>query len=235
MDCYITETDDTYEYKVEDVPPEYRDTLSHFFFSEVENGYQKIYQKSTLMFPHDISILIRNFQEGLPRMIRQFLDVESMKWETVLEETIQILDRYEINWWLAGSAACSARGIAISPHDLDIMTYRSEIGKFEKAFADTTIEPFHHVTDWIVKGFGVAFLGGRVDFAFEPEDASDDYGRLDCGVYASNHLEEIEWNRHSIRVPPIELHIQANAGRNRTERVKLIESYIEQNRSPVDS
>ena len=232
MDCYFTETDDTYEYHVEAVPPGYKDILGHFFFTEAGDGYQKIYPKDTLMFPHDSSILNRNFQEGLPRMIRQFLDVESMKWETVLEETIQILDRYEINWWLAGSAACSVRGINISPHDLDIMTYRSEIGKFEKAFTDTTFEPFHRVTDWIVKGFGVVFLGGRVDFAFEPEDSSDQYGRQDCGVYASNHLEEIQWNGHSIRAPPIELHIQANVGRNRTERVKLIESYIEQNRHP---
>ena len=70
MDCYITETDDTYEYKVEDVPPEYRDTLSHFFFSEVENGYQKIYQKSTLMFPHSDPQLPRRAAKNDPSVSR---------------------------------------------------------------------------------------------------------------------------------------------------------------------
>jgi len=231
MNCYITETGETYEYTIEHVPSEYGDILSHFFFAQTENSYQKIYQKETFMFPHNWSILNDNFQKYLPRMIKQFLDIELLKWEDVLEEVIQILNRYEIKWWLAGSAACSVRGIHISPHDIDIMTYRSEIGKFENAFTNHILEPFNHVTDWMVKGFGVVFLNGRIDFAFDPEESSDDHGRLDCGLYASNHLEEIQWNGHPIKVPPIDLHIQANRNRNRTERLSLIESYIDQNRS----
>jgi len=162
----------------------------------------------------------------LPRMIDQFIGTEAMPWEDTLSETIEILKAYDIAWWLAGSGACAARGIDMAPHDIDIMTYLEEVPKIQKAFEAYTVEPFHFVSDWITKGFGVVFLGGRVDVAFEPADDADQYGKLDYGVYASEHLEEIAWHDHRIQVPPVELHLPGNESRNRHDRIKLINDYI---------
>ena len=170
--------------------------------------------------------MIRNFRKYLPRMVEHFLEQDPLDWETALQETTETLYRHGIRWWLAGSAACSVRGIDIAPHDIDIMTYLSEVPKFRDAFARHRFEPFHHVTGWVVKGFGVVYVNGRVDIAFDPEESSDANGILDCGVYASQHLEEVAWNGYRIMVPPVELHIAGNESRGLQKRVELIKAYI---------
>jgi len=106
------------------------------------------------------------------------------------------------------------------------MTYKTEIRKIEQAFGQHAVEPFQHVADWVVKGFGVVYFNGRIDIAFEPEETVDEYGRVDFGIYAMNHLETIHWRGHSLKVPPVELHILSNRRRKRTNRVQLIEEYI---------
>lgn len=218
------------EYQVRDLPvnfeQQYREILKHYYFSDQNNILVKSFRKDTLMFPHDCSLLEERFGTNLETMIKHTLGHAKMDWALCLETVAEIMQCHEIKWWLAGSAACAARGINISPQDIDIMTYKSEINKIEKAFKEYLIEPCHHVSNWIVKGFGVAYLNGRVDLAFEPEESSDSYGRLDYGYYAMNNLETIDWRGYQIQVPPVELHIPSNKVRNRTDRVRLIEDYI---------
>ena len=229
MKCSIRETDHAFEYHIEEAPAEFDHVLEHFFFEKRGGIHRKIYQKESLMFDHDRGVLIRNFRKYLPQMIKHFLEQEPLDWESALQETTETLCRHGIRWWLAGSAACSVRGIDIAPHDIDIMTYLSEVPKFRDAFARHRVEPFHHVSDWMVKGFGVIYLNGRVDIAFDPEESSDVNGILDYGVYASQHLEEISWYGYRIMVPPVELHITGNENRGRKKRVELIKAYIRRN------
>jgi hypothetical protein len=40
-------------------------------------------------------------------------------------------------------------------------------------------------------------------------------------------LETIHWEGYNIRIPPIELQLNANKIRNRKDRIMLIESFIE--------
>jgi hypothetical protein len=90
------------------------------------------------------------------------------------------------------------------------------------------VEPFHHVTDWVVKGFGVVDYGIRLDFAFEPEDWVDGRGPADFGPYAQAHLETVQWQGFAVQVPPVELHIAPNQARGRHDRVQLIYNYLNQ-------
>jgi hypothetical protein len=131
-----------------------------------------------------------------------------------------------VRWWLAGSGALYVRGLKVKPHDLDVMTYKTEIEALRELVLPHTVEPFHHVTGWVVRGFGVVNYRYRIDFAFEPEDWVDGQGPLDFGPYAEAHIELVNWHGHEILVPPIELHIAPNEARGRQERVALIREYL---------
>ena len=226
----IIEHDDCLEYQIRNVPESYREILLHFFFTEDHEGFNRTYLKTDFMFAHDTHLLRENFGTCLEEMIHHFMEKQSMNWEHVLERTIQRFETHQIQWWLTGSAACAVRGIPISPHDIDLMTYKTETMKIKHAFHDVMIEPFRHVSGWFVKGFGVTYIeGGRVDFAFDPEATSDDHGKMDFGCYAASHLETIRWKDYEVLVPPVELHLPSNKIRNRTERVELIEQYMKDN------
>lgn len=227
MNVKIEETTNDIKYVVEDVPSQYHDTLKHYFFTQDGKQFVKSYRRDILMFPHNISEIESRFSKHLVEMLEITNGNKSMNWELSLKRIIEILYEKNIKWWLAGSAACAIRGINIKPQDIDIMTYKSEITKIKNAFKNYIIEPFHHINDWIMSGFGVVFVEGRVDIAFDPVESSDDNGRLDFGYYASNNLETIQWKGKQVKVPPVKLHIISNEIRERTERVKLIKEYIE--------
>lgn len=57
----------------------------------------------------------------------------------------------------------------------------------------------------------------------------DDPTPVDCGIYARNNLEEVIWRGFNIKVPPVELQINANKIRGRDERVKQLEEYLNAN------
>ena len=90
-------------------------------------------------------------------------------------------------------------------------------------------KPFHSVDDWVVQGFGVLYIHGRIDVAFDPIESVDDNGRLDYGVYAADHLRPVNWKGFDVLVPPVELHILSNRVRNRLDRVTKIEEFMAEN------
>jgi len=226
MKINVCESAQQLTYQITDVQDQYKDGLLHCFYLERDGIYSKEFLTRDFMFPHDTRALEENLSKNLERMLNEHLGVTQTDWALTLKSVCEVLDQYQIRWWLAGSAACAARGIAINPQDIDVMTFKSETEKIAKAFGPHIVEPFHHVSDWVVKGFGVVYLNGRVDFAFEPESSVDSGGPVDFGPQAMNSLETIEWRGHRIQVPPVNLHLLPNRRRNRADRVRLIEEYI---------
>lgn len=222
----LRETEHCLTYVINQVPEVFWPALQHFYFHQEGGEFSKSFQKTTLMFP-PTSRLRENLEASLEKMLQNNLGTPPFAWEETLEAAAALLDAHGIRWWLAGSAACAIRGIDILPNDLDIMTYRSEIPKLQAAFNHLAVEPFHFVTDWVVTGFGVVYLHGRVDVALEPHESADAYGRPDFGTYAMNNLETVVWRGYQIKVPPLELHIGPNLARKRLDRVRLIEEYLQ--------
>ncbi|ERJ11397.1 nucleotidyltransferase family protein [Haloplasma contractile] len=229
MEINLVVDKDMMEYQINNAGDEYKEALLHYGFEEKNHLLIKSYNKNTFMYAQDKEMLEKNFRSCLQEVVNHTLGKTTMDWEKSLEVIACRMEKNNIKWWLAGSAACAIRGINIIPKDIDVMTYKTEIKKIEKGFKDTTIEPFHYVTDWFVKGFGVVYLKGRVDIAFEPEESSDADQKVDFGCYAMNNLEVVEWKGYSIYVPPVELHIYPNKARGRNDRVKKIEEYMKHN------
>ncbi|WP_440947326.1 hypothetical protein ACSAZL_03360 [Methanosarcina sp. T3] len=49
---------------------------------------------------------------------------------------------------------------------------------------------------------------------------------MDCGPHARQNLETIKWNGYEIQVLPLELQLNVNKRRERMDRVKLIEDFL---------
>jgi hypothetical protein len=197
------------------------------YYSNQNGKFIKRYQKSGLMFPHHISQLETNYNSFLVEdFTPNFRSFDAF--QTALLWIASEFQKRNIRWWLAGSAALCVRGLALLPHDIDIMTFKSEIDGIKTLFEPYIMEPFHHVTGWVVKGFGVINYHFRIDIAFEPEEWVDGQGPVDFGPYAQNHLETILWHGFPIQVPPIELHLASNLTRARNDRVTQIQQYLRQ-------
>ena len=228
MQTDIIEKEHSVVYTIKDAPVEYHETLLHLFFSRSHGQYEKEYLKESLMFVHNMDTIKRNFDVCLEPMILNFMEKQCFDFDAVMDKMLSFFEHQHIRYWLTGSAACKLRGIDLIPHDIDVMTYKSELHKIEQGWNAHIIEPFHHITDWVVKGFGVVWIDARIDSAFEPEDQSDVDGNLDFGCFAQQHLEPIVWNDHTILVPPVDLHLLSNTRRKRVDRVQKITEYLQQ-------
>jgi hypothetical protein len=203
------------------------ETLQVMFYTFKEGTWSKGYPRAALMFPQDLARMEANFNAYIENELHQegrtLADLD-----TALEWLCTEFERRGVSWWLTGSGALYARGLAVKPHDLDVMLEKSEIEKIREMVTPYIVEPFHHVTGWVVKGFGVVNYRYRIDFAFEPEDWVDSQGPVDFGPYARERVEPLNWHGHQILVPPVELQIAPNESRGRNERVELIRQYLRQ-------
>ncbi len=198
--------------------------LAGMFYTLAGDYYEKRLPLSAMMFEHDFPKIEERYNAFIKETISRKGTLEDL--EKALLWIITEHEKHNIKWWLAGSAALFVRGLNVLPHDIDIMTYKSEISKIHSVVEPYIVEPFHHVSGWVVKGFGVINQGYRVDYAFEPEDWVDSQGYVDFGPYAEKNLEKVEWKGHSINVPPLKLHILSNKLRNRMHIAREIEKYI---------
>jgi len=225
MKVHITETEENVEYRVLERESVSDETLTGMFYALKDGVWSKGYPKKAFMFAQDLALMEKNYNvyvvDELHQERRSLADLDA-----ALEWLCAEFERRGVRWWLVGSAALYARGLAVKPHDIDVMTYKTEIEKIREMVAPYTVEPFHHVNGWVVKGFGVVNYRYRIDFAFEPEEWVDGQGPVDFGPYAQEHIEPIVWHGHEILVPPIELQIAPNEARGRHDRAELIREYL---------
>jgi hypothetical protein len=96
------------------------------------------------------------------------------------------------------------------------------------AFADVTVEPLVDTGGWLTRDFGVLFWHGRIDIASDPQAVLDDPCPIDCGPFARENLELVEYAGFDIRVPPLALQVTANRRRGRHDRADLLQAHAQQ-------
>jgi hypothetical protein len=231
MKIHVTETGELIQYTVVEREGLSDESLRAMFYEPKDGIWSKGIPRERLMFPQEPALLEGNYNACIEYELHQERRTRA-DLEAALAWVADECARRGIRWWLAGSGALFARGLDVTPHDLDVMTWKSEIEAIRELVAPHIVEPFHHVTGWVVKGFGVANVHHtRLDFAFEPEDWVDGQGPVDFGPFAVEHLETVDWQGRKIRVPPVELHIAPNEARGRHERVARIRAYLAERRA----
>lgn len=225
MKIQICETEEQVQFRVIECEGLSDETLQAMFYGLQAGVWSKSYPRAALMFPQDLARMEANFnayiESELHQERRTLADLDA-----ALEWLCAEFERRGVRWWLVGSGALYARGLAVKPHDLDVMLEKVEIEKIREMVTPYIVEPFHHVKGWVVKGFGVVDYRYRIDFAFEPEEWVDGQGPVDFGPYARERVEPVTWRGHEILVPPIELQIAPNEARGRSERVEMIRQYL---------
>jgi hypothetical protein len=225
MKIKIRETDEQVEFRVIEREGLDDETLQAMFYALKDGVWSKAYPKSALMFPQDLARMEANYNAYIETELHEEKRTQA-DLDAALGWLCMELKQRGVNWWLVGSGALYARGLAVKPHDIDVMLDKTEIEKIREMVAPYIVEPFHHVTGWVVKGFGVVNYRYRIDFAFEPEAWVDGQGPADFGPYAQERVEPVAWRGHEILVPPIELQIAPNEARGRHECVALIRAYL---------
>ncbi|MCC5909400.1 MAG: hypothetical protein JJT76_03055 [Clostridiaceae bacterium] len=222
MKVLFEERGDSVIFRVYDFDSKYEKILKMCYYEFDANSYIKKFPKNTKNLKKIQTHYSNNFKE----MFDQLGYFRPIPWQKALLQFIEKVQEKQINWWLTGSCAACIRGITLNPHDIDIMVDSEDINKINEVFKDYIIEPIIDTNGWLTKEFGVIFLHARIDIASDPQTCLDDPEPVDCGPYARANLEEILWNGHLIKVPPVNLQLNVNKRRGRLDRVKLIQEFI---------
>jgi hypothetical protein len=225
MKIAFTDIGENVEFRITDFDPKYIPVFEMCFYHHDENGYYKLFSLST----RNLDEIKANYQRDAATMFNQLGYFEPIPWEEALEEFCSRVHASGIRWWLTGSCAACLRGIALNPHDVDIMIDSRDKERIAELFHDCLIEPIVDTNGWVTKDFGVLFKHARIDIASDPSPVLDNPQPVDCGPYALANLETINWRGYEIKIPPLHLQEYVNELRNRSERVKLIREFRERN------
>ncbi|MHB1460197.1 MAG: nucleotidyltransferase domain-containing protein [Armatimonadota bacterium] len=208
---------------ISDYPLEYEAVFQEAYYELVDGAYVKRFSKDL----PNMSKIKRNWEFNAETMFAQMGHFAAVDWEAVLMQLIPIIDGNGIDWWLTGSCASCVHGVPLKPHDIDLMLSSKDIDRVNELFADYLIEPIRSTNGWVVDYFGVLYMGARVDLAFDPVSFVDDPELVDFGPYAMANLQEVCWNGHHVKVPPLELQLQVNKRRGRLDRAEAISQFID--------
>lgn len=222
MNISFREDGNEVAFVVADYLPAHTTALEASYYSFEEGSYVKRFSKDS----HNLEDAKGAFARHAEEMFSQIAGLRPVPWEDALLAFIEKIQGTGIDWWLTGSCATCLRGIDLRPHDLDIMLRSKDIDKLNQVFRGHIVEPIRSSQGWVVDYFGVLFLNARIDLAFDPQPFVDDPEPADFGPYAMDHLEEVLWRDHTVRVPPLDLQLRVNQRRGRSDRVRAIRDHL---------
>jgi hypothetical protein len=216
------ETSDDVVYRVFDVESKYEPVLKTAYYRFDGEGWTKTYPRKSKY----LDKMKKRYAEKAPLMFDQMGNFVPVPWRAALRRFCDISAGSGLDWWLTGSCATCTRGVELNPHDIDITISSADVPAVTELFQDYLIEPIVDTKGWVTKDFGVAFLDARIDIASDPTPALDMPEPGDCGPYAKNHLETVEWEGFQLKVPPLALQISVNEKRGRLDRVEKMKNFL---------
>jgi hypothetical protein len=125
-----------------------------------------------------------------------------------------------IEWYITGSISEAVIGVDIIPHDIDFITRERDFYKVKELFIDYIVEPFvdnKGMYSWFPQYFGRLCINGvMVDVAADKKMNSENYD-----------YKKILWEGYSLNIEQLEKRYEIEKQRNRIERIKRIEEYME--------
>ena len=215
-----TEGAHTTEFLVFDVGTELRTALETLLWEPRDGGWVKSFHDAV---PEQAARAFANNQHLLEPLLRQYLGMAAVPWEDALEGVCRRLNPSGVDWYLCGSAALAARGVAIMPRDLDLAVADADAVVVGDLLADGIIEPVCPAGWPISNWWGRAFLDARVEWVGGVTQAADDPQVSDFGPAAAESLQTIRWRDWEIRVPPLHLQRAVSERRGMADRVVLID------------
>lgn len=189
-------------------------------------GYTDVARGFGSAAPADSPNVLRafnNFQRNAEPMILQAAGVLIVPWEETLVALADVLADRGLDWWLLGSAALAARGLRVTPGDVDVVVSDAGAYQLEELLLDYIVQPLIATPDWVHNSFARAFLHSRLEWVGGANAIADREYPSDQGPIAASRLEVITWKDHAIRVPPLDLQLETSRRRGLSDRAAIIE------------
>jgi hypothetical protein len=209
MRCSTFLEDDAFVLCVEEVDPVLVPVVERAFFKREGDRFVKRYPASV----QDQAKIAANF----PRLAQAMFSGENADWETALETFADRCADTGIEWYATGSVCDALRGIAITPHDLDLVTHTRSFWMARDLFREEMIEPFvDNGGTWVVWYFGRVCLASiQLDIVADPS--------RDAEVHP---YERVEWRGHRIPVEPFETRYRTEIQRGRHDRIAAFDAFL---------
>lgn len=210
MNCHCVETNELFTFWVEEVEPEYERALIAAYFQRIAPAtYRKEYPATV----EDKDVISANFSQLGEVMFRG-----EGRWETAVRIVASRCAEAHVRWYITGSVSEAVRGVAVNPHDVDIVAHVDDFLRLKALFPDCFIEPFvDNRGTWVVRYFGrLCIEGVMVDVA------ADESRNEERHAY-----EDVLWNGMILKVEPLSVRYATERERGRIERMHAIEAYLQ--------
>jgi hypothetical protein len=182
----------------------------------------------------DVEAIFRRFEVSIETTLRQHAGLVPVPWHDALHALAARLGG-DLAWSLVGSAALAVRGVAITPHDLDLVVAEADVERVAARLVDVLVEPPVVSDAWIARCFGRAYLGVRVEWVAGVAGWVDEPVPSDFGAFAWERRERLVWEGVQLALPPLALQLDAARRRGLSERVAAIEEHLASTRGPDTS
>jgi hypothetical protein len=207
---------------VHDVPPELRNAMLDMGFASLDGSLARSFDPGAA----HLDEAFENFDRYIEEVAGQAAGLSPVPWDDALEALLTGIAGRELMWWLTGSAALAVRGVDLAPRDVDLITDDASAHRLGESLADALIEPITPTADWIGRWWGRAFLRERIEWTGGVTEAADRPRPGDVGPTAEARLETVSWRGFDIRVPPIDLQLDAAERRGMHDRAAGIRAHL---------
>jgi len=208
MRCYCLENEETFDFFIEDASVEAVVNIEAAWFKREGHRFVKRYPA----WIEDHDILSRNFSLLGPSMFKR-----TGTWEASLWIFAQICESEQISWAITGSVSEAVQGVALTPHDIDIVCHTEDFSKMKKIFLDHMVEPFiDHGGAGAVRYFGrICLRGIMIDIVADESRNSENYT-----------FQDVIWREIPIKVESIMDRLIIELHRKREERIQAFNHYF---------
>lgn len=218
MKCYCYETETDFVLCVEDAGMNYEEKILHAWYKKTDKRFLKIYSRNIEdggVCEEDKELIKRNFARLGQSMFEGVFD-----WQNILLLLAQKFSENGIEWYLFGSTSEALLGVNIKPNDMDIIVHTRDFYKVKSLFSDYVVEPFgDNKGTWIVRYFGRLCLeGALIDIAADDKMNMENH---------QHQYEKVLWNGFEVFIEPLQDRYKVEISRNRIDRIKAIEKYME--------
>jgi hypothetical protein len=207
-------------YSVKTGKPLYQERLVHMGFATAADGEFR----RDLSAHGDVLAIHRNFARHLEDMLLQSARLRRVPWEDTLELFLHRVAGTSLVWFLYGSGALAARGIAVSPGDLDFWVDDAEVAG--ALFEDLLVEPVTTMNGWVAERGGRAFAGCLFEWIARVDPKIDEPTPHEQGPIAAGRLESVAWRSWTLPVAPLDLQLSVAERRGLTARAAAIRGHL---------
>jgi hypothetical protein len=225
MKCCCYETEKDFTFCVHDVEnTQLEDIIQHMGFSKNDNKFLLSCPQYEISNHNEIELVSKNFSL-LGQVFFESL-LLGFDYKKPLELIAQKFDEKGIEWYIVGSTSDVVRGVDVKPFDMDIVVHTRDFYKAKDIcyfnFPDSVILQFSDNQKLCpLRCFGRLFLEGTLveiaaDEGWNSEKRQPPY-------------EKFTWNGYDVYIDSLQLRYQIEIGRNRIDRIKAIEEYMNRN------